>query len=110
LAVAIQSDNKIVAGGYSTDSSDGSDFVVTRYNTDGSLDASFGSNGKAVTDIGSSDTAYALTIQARRKNTSWRATNGAFAPARIIQTVRDASFRSGGKVVTPMGNGGVIMR
>jgi uncharacterized delta-60 repeat protein len=80
--VAIQSDNKIVAGGYSTDSSDGSDFVVTRYNTDGSLDASFGSNGKAVTDIGSSDTAYALIIQADGRILLGGATNGAFAIAR----------------------------
>jgi uncharacterized delta-60 repeat protein len=43
---AIQSDGKIVAVG-----SDGNDFTLARYNTDGTLDASFGSAGKVATDF-----------------------------------------------------------
>ena len=39
-SVAIQSDGKIVAAGYSNNGSN-DDFALVRYNTDGSLDASF---------------------------------------------------------------------
>ena len=40
LSVAIQSDGKIVAAGYS-DNGSNDDFALVRYNTDGSLDTSF---------------------------------------------------------------------
>jgi uncharacterized delta-60 repeat protein len=46
----IQSDNKIIALG-----NDKSDFELARYNADGSLDPSFGNNGKVTTDFSSSD-------------------------------------------------------
>ena len=49
-SVAIQSDGKIVAAGYSQRSND---FALVRYNTDGSLDTSFDSDGKVTTAIGS---------------------------------------------------------
>ena len=42
FAVAIQSDGKIIAGGYSSTGLAG---AMTRFNTDGSLDSSFGSGG-----------------------------------------------------------------
>lgn len=47
--VAIQSDGKIVVGGYAQrDSSGNFDFAVVRLNTDGALDSSFSSDGKAL--------------------------------------------------------------
>ncbi|WP_093116096.1 delta-60 repeat domain-containing protein [Thermoleophilum album] len=46
-ASALQSDGKlVVVGGIDKD------FVVARYNPDGSLDTSFGSGGKVATDLG----------------------------------------------------------
>ena len=51
-SVAIQSDGKIVAAGYSNNGSNG-DFALVRYNTDGSLDTNFDSDGKVTTAIGS---------------------------------------------------------
>ncbi|CAN5510595.1 hypothetical protein BH10ACI1_BH10ACI1_03810 [soil metagenome] len=45
-SVAVQTDGKIVVGG----SSDG-DFALARYNTDGSLDTTFGTGGKVVTAV-----------------------------------------------------------
>ncbi|PJC15525.1 MAG: hypothetical protein CO066_04215 [Comamonadaceae bacterium CG_4_9_14_0_8_um_filter_60_18] len=40
------------------------DFAVARYSSDGSLDKSFGVNGKTNTDFGFlSDTGYAVTLQ-----------------------------------------------
>src|SRR5438309_1488545 len=52
-SVAIQSDGKIVASGYSY-SQDGTSvrIAVVRYNTDGSLDPTFNGIGKVVTAIG----------------------------------------------------------
>jgi len=49
-AVALQPDGKILAAG---DSFNGStyDFALVRYNGDGSLDATFGTEGKVVTDL-----------------------------------------------------------
>lgn len=50
-AVALQLDGKIVLAGYLYDPADyekGTEFVLTRYNTNGSIDASFGSGGMVV--------------------------------------------------------------
>ena len=50
LAVAIQSDGKIVAGGYTLNTT--ADFVVIRYNTNGTLDTGFDSDGIAIAPVG----------------------------------------------------------
>ncbi len=61
-AVGLQSDGKIVAAGYT--GGDNGDVALARYNTDGSLDTSFGSSGVQTTDLGgSSDSATGLAIQ-----------------------------------------------
>lgn len=53
--VAIQPDGKIIAGGFAFNpSTGGGDQALARYNTDGSLDATFGAGGKATGDLGSS--------------------------------------------------------
>jgi len=68
-AVAVQADGKIIVVGQ-TDEADAaalipsSDFALARYNRDGSLDKSFGKDGKVSTDFaGQSDTARAVAIQ-----------------------------------------------
>ena len=66
--VAIQSDGKIVVGGYAQrDSSGNFDFAVARLNTDGSMDSSFSSDGKALVafDYGGAgdDRATGIAIQ-----------------------------------------------
>ncbi|NIM51395.1 MAG: hypothetical protein GTO22_19460, partial [Gemmatimonadales bacterium] len=48
-AVAIQDDGKIVVAGYATTGNQ--NWALARYDTDGSLDSSFGSNGRVVTDF-----------------------------------------------------------
>src|SRR5581483_7324622 len=63
-AVAIQSDGKIVVIGFS-DANRDFDFALARYNPDGSLDTSFGGDGKVLTDFGGSDDeAFGVAIQA----------------------------------------------
>src|SRR5436190_10413821 len=54
---AVQNDGKIVVGGYSQDPAG---FALLRFNTDGTLDTSFGGTGKVVAQaLGG----YALAIQ-----------------------------------------------
>lgn len=59
-SVALQTDGRLIVAGKAGNS----DFALARYNTDGSLDASFGSSGKVRTDVsmGTSDHAYGLTL------------------------------------------------
>ncbi|CAK8722717.1 MAG: delta-60 repeat domain-containing protein [Candidatus Electronema aureum] len=52
LTLALQPDGKILAGGYSSNKN--RDFALVRYNSDGTLDHSFGAEGIAVTAVGSS--------------------------------------------------------
>ncbi|MFL7870948.1 MAG: delta-60 repeat domain-containing protein, partial [Anaerolineales bacterium] len=50
-SVAVQSDGKIVVAGFSYNGSN-SDFAVVRYNSDGSLDTTFDTDGKVTTPTG----------------------------------------------------------
>jgi uncharacterized delta-60 repeat protein len=65
FGVAIQPDGKIVAAGIVADLTDvvPSRFAVIRYLTDGSLDGSFGRDGKRKTRIGSQPTANDVALQ-----------------------------------------------
>ncbi len=63
LGVAVLPDGKIVAGGYATRSSTGSDLALARYNSNGSLDATFGIGGLSIADYwGKTDALYKLQI------------------------------------------------
>ena len=63
--LAIQSsDGKIVIGGSSSDGVTNEQFTLVRYNTDGSLDTSFGTNGVVVTPIGAISRIKSIKIQA----------------------------------------------
>ncbi len=65
-AIAIDGDQKIVVAGRAA-GANVYDFALARYNTDGSLDATFGSNGTVTNDFSSGETAYALLIQPDQK-------------------------------------------
>jgi uncharacterized delta-60 repeat protein len=66
-SLALQSDGKIVLVGDGRNGSGYLGFATIRYNTDGSLDTTFGTNGKVSTVFGTpgttSDTANAVAIQ-----------------------------------------------
>lgn len=66
-AMAIQADGKILVAGY-TDYGFDNNFALARYNSDGTLDTSFDSDGKRVEVYDYSvDLAYALAVQADGK-------------------------------------------
>jgi uncharacterized delta-60 repeat protein len=65
-AVMFQDDGKIVAGGYGNVNQSGflNDFGIARYNDDGTLDPSFGLNGKVSTDFGGmQEGIFAVAVQ-----------------------------------------------
>jgi len=64
-AVAIQSDGKIVAAGYATTSGGEGEAALARYNTDGTLDTSFSTDGMVT--IVRETRVYALAIQSDGK-------------------------------------------
>jgi uncharacterized delta-60 repeat protein len=96
--VATQVDGKVVATG---GGGPGNDFLAARYNSDGSLDTSFGSGGKVTTDFGGFDGANAVSIQADGKIVAAGVGGSRFALARYnADGSLDTSFGGGGKVTT----------
>jgi len=51
LSIALQNDNKIIAAGVSTAKNPLGDFTLARYNTNGTLDQTFGDNGIVITNF-----------------------------------------------------------
>ncbi len=100
-SVALQTDGKIVVGGTSYNGSKKT-FALVRYNSDGSLDTSFDSDGKLTTDIGAGDDyGSGVVIQPDGKILIAGSTNSQFALARYNSNGSlDASFDGDGKVQT----------
>lgn len=84
LAVALQEDGKIVVAGQ-TGSPGPFDFIVLRYDTNGDLDAGFGSAGVVVTDFGGNETARSLFIQPDQKIVVGGYANGGSLGIRIAR-------------------------
>ena len=109
LSMAIQSDGKIVAAGYSYIGRNRT-FALARYNSDGSLDTSFGIGGKVTTAIGSaSDQALSMAIQSDGKivaaGSSENESDDDFALVRYnVDGSLDTSFGIGGIVTTAIGS------
>ena len=61
--MAIQSDGKIIIGGSSPGATNEQDITLVRYNTDGSLDTGFASDGIFMANIAGSDYAQSIVIQ-----------------------------------------------
>ncbi|HEY6330231.1 MAG TPA: delta-60 repeat domain-containing protein [Blastocatellia bacterium] len=111
-SVAIQSDGKIVAGGFATSATTGLDFALARYNTDGSLDTTFGTGGKVTTDFfGGTDAISGIVIQpdglivvcgyAFEVTPPQTPEVSNFALARYnVDGTLDSTFGTGGKVTT----------
>ncbi len=110
-SIAIQPDGKIIAAGYSFNGG-ANDFAVVRYNTDGSLDTSFDTDGMVTTQIGSSvDMGYSIALQSDGKivvagNSLTSGSDYNFAVVRYNSDGSlDTSFDADGKVVTPITGG-----
>jgi len=107
-SVTVQTDGKILLGGGSSSNGSNHDFALVRYNSNGSLDKSFGGDGKVTTDFGSSDQGYSVTVQADGKillgGFSDNGSNYDFALVRYnADGSLDTSFGGDGEVTTDFG-------
>ena len=108
-AVAIQPNGQIIAAGSSfSNSKTVEDFIVARYNTNGSLDKRFGKNGKITTDFFRNvDSISAIAIQpdGRIVVAGFAQLGGAGGTPRVVALAR---YRSDGQPDTSFGNGGAL--
>jgi uncharacterized delta-60 repeat protein len=103
-ALLVQPDGKIVVAGTTSPPAGGSTFALARYNTNGSLDLSFGSGGKVSTDFGAIGLGAALQQDGRIIVVG--SSGGGFATARYNNDGSpDLGFGSGGRVVTMFASG-----
>ena len=107
-AVAIQADGKLVVVGQTYKNNDYSneDFVVTRYNTDGTLDTTFGRGGKVRTDFpGLAAVPSAVVIQSDGKIV---VAGGAFPQFTFAGNFEVVRYNPNGSLDRSFGNGGIV--
>ena len=119
-AVALQPDGKIVVAGRAGDPSIGSgNFALARYHPNGSLDTTFGGDGRVITDFVSHSAAFAVALQPDGKIV---AAGYAFDPSETPTGLRhgfalaryqpdgtlDTTFGEDGRVITDVRNAAVI--
>lgn len=107
MAVALQSDGKIVVAGVVyvvSGGSYGSNFALVRYNSNGGIDARFGTGGKVITRFQGSDIVNDMAIQDDGKIILVGKAENNFAIARYNSDgTLDGSFARGGKIEDDIG-------
>lgn len=100
-SLAIQKDGKIFAAGNTYFDKTGQDFILIRYNTDGSIDKTFGQNGFVKIDLGEeiSDTFTKMIVQKDEKIVLLGEFKSSFALVRL---------NPNGSIDTSFGNNGII--
>jgi uncharacterized delta-60 repeat protein len=104
-SVALQSDGKLVVGGYRKQSDrTPHEFALARYNSNGTLDSTFGQAGKVMTRLGLGD-AYSFGIVLQ--------SNGRIVLAGYSSTTLDHDFSlvgytANGALDSTFGNGGIV--
>jgi uncharacterized delta-60 repeat protein len=107
-AVALQPDGKLVVVGQTYKNNDytGEDFAVARYNTDGTLDTTFGVNGKVRTDFpGLAAVASSVLVQPDGKIL---VAGGAFPLFTFLGDFELVRYNPNGSPDTSFGNGGIV--
>jgi uncharacterized delta-60 repeat protein len=103
-SLIIQNDLKIVAVGFSDNGINSRYFTLARYNTNGSLDNSFGTNGIVITPDSSASVAFASAIQKDGKIVVGGVTGVEIAIARYnVDGTLDTTFGQSGKVTMAIG-------
>lgn len=108
-SLALQTDGKIIVGGYSANNLNNTDFAIVRFNSNGSIDNTFGSNGIVKTAIGSgNDDLYSIKIQSDGKILAAGATNSGTSDFCLVRYNSDGSldnsFGTNGIVITDFDN------
>ena len=113
-SIAIQDDGKTLAAGYTTINETFFRFSIVRYNTDGTLDNTFGTNGIVNTNIGDIGFANSIALQSDEKiivaGTALINGENKFAVVRYNPNgALDNSFGDNGIVLTPIGTSGATL-
>jgi uncharacterized delta-60 repeat protein len=97
---------KILLAGFAVTGSSKQEFVLVRYNADGSLDSAFDGDGKVSTTFGGWDGAYAIALQDDSDIyvAGYSGNNLALARYNYDGSL-DTNFGIGGKVVSSIGHG-----
>jgi uncharacterized delta-60 repeat protein len=108
-SVALQPDGKIILGGYAYIGSN-NNFALARYNSNGSLDTTFGTNGRVTTDFSNNnDASWSVALQPDGKiilgGYARIGSNDNFALARYYENGSlDTTFGTNGRVTTDFSN------
>jgi uncharacterized delta-60 repeat protein len=118
-SVALQSDGKIVVGGYTSTAEHASgDFAAVRYNEDGSLDTTFGTGGVITTSfgtlgIGALDVAKSIVIDSAGRIVLAGYTGASIETSLVGETSPSdfalVRYTAGGKLDTTFGTGGKVI-
>ncbi|MBL0046945.1 MAG: T9SS type A sorting domain-containing protein [Bacteroidetes bacterium] len=114
FAAALQPDGKILMAGAACSNFSNCDFALVRFNSNGTMDPSFGSNGVATTNLGLGlEEARSIALQSDGKIVLAGTTNGGsdVALVRFTSTgALDMTFDTDGKVITTVGSANDIAR
>jgi uncharacterized delta-60 repeat protein len=107
-SVVVQTNGKLVVAGYTTNLDDTTDFALSRYNSNGTLDSTFGTGGKVKTNFGDFDYVGALALQSDGKIVAAGMTRVNFSPDFAVARYNsngtlDSTFGVGGRVITDFG-------
>jgi len=108
FAVALQPDGKYVVVGttYTNNDYSGEDFAIARYNTDGTLDTTFGRGGKVRTDFpGLAAVVSAVVVQPDGKIV---VAGGAFPDFTFLGDFELVRYNPDGSLDTSFGSGGIV--
>lgn len=101
-SVTLQADGKLLVGGYYKNERTPHEFALARYNSNGSLDSTFGSAGKVTTRIGLGD-AFSFGIALQRNG---RIVLGGYSYTTADHAFTVAGYTSNGMLDLSFGNGG----
>jgi uncharacterized delta-60 repeat protein len=103
----IDGEDRIVLGGYRSGGSELDNFLICRYNADGSLDDTFGTGGKVSTDIsGNSDSALALVIDSQNRIIVCGYT---YLPNSNLVKITVVRYKENGQLDLSFGDNGIVL-
>jgi uncharacterized delta-60 repeat protein len=108
IAGAVQGDGKIVVAGETAQASGEPEFALARYNTDGGLDATFGSGGLVFTSFGFFAAVHAVALQPDGKIVA-AGVGRASGSVTDYQHFALARYNSDGSLDTSFGRAGMVL-
>lgn len=105
-SIAIQPDGKIILGGYTVNAPFAKDFAMIRYDSNGSVDATFGVNGKVITTINASYSDYIQKLIIQNDGKIIAAGTTSFEMGPQLAMVR---YLSNGSLDSGFGTNGVVI-